>query len=468
MHGTSKWMVKLAIVVTAIAFATPALAGVVMFKGKVRTGFGTSTNATDLANNGLPACAPLNGNIYGDNDWGTLVAQGFAEQGTGTHPTLMFDAYEPLLDAAAGTNLAGYNGGNGGAFPRYRATCRIFYPPFVVRLLRSRIQGAGAGWPGEAGTLGQGQGINYGTASALEQTVPFYGTGATNMGKQNVWKGVRNYGGAVPQVTKGSIVWSNATQPAATAGPIVNIASGPGVVLGVNAEPRTNGAGADLATFGIRSYVNGYLPTGPNALGGGDATWRTASDPQRLKAWGEQSSHTAKTATGNQFVLRTPGAVVHGPVWPPPANVTNPPGPTTLANGATRFLTVPTPGGGTLMIPGYTPVQIRIAAGVFTTGRVQHSDMVGDYVTVRSAEGDDITGLNEAGGTTRKLQVVTPWSANIAGIGALPLFPVPLGFGGIAMLDLNIIPMPAPEPGFLISLGAGAIALVGIARARRR
>lgn len=55
MHGTSKWMIKLAIFVTAIALATPALAGVVMFKGKVRTGFGTSTNVTDAANNALPA-----------------------------------------------------------------------------------------------------------------------------------------------------------------------------------------------------------------------------------------------------------------------------------------------------------------------------------------------------------------------------------------------------------------------------
>ena len=196
MHGTSKWMIKLAIMVTAIAIATPALAGVVMFKGKVRTGFGTSTNVTDLANNGIPACAPQNGNIYGDNDWGTLYAQGFANQGTGTHPTIMFDGYEALLDAAAGTNLVGYQGGNGGAFPRYRATCGVQFPPFIVRLLRSRTQAAGGGWPGDAGgTLGQGLGYDYGTAAALNQTVPFYGTGTTNMGNQTVSKGARNFGG---------------------------------------------------------------------------------------------------------------------------------------------------------------------------------------------------------------------------------------------------------------------------------
>ena len=32
MHGTSKWMIKLAILLTSIALATPAFAGVVMFK----------------------------------------------------------------------------------------------------------------------------------------------------------------------------------------------------------------------------------------------------------------------------------------------------------------------------------------------------------------------------------------------------------------------------------------------------
>jgi hypothetical protein len=452
MHGTSKWMIKLAIFVTAIALATPALAGVVMFKGKVRTGFGTSTNVTDAANNALPACAPLNGNVYAPNTWGTLQAQGFAEQGTGTHPTLMFDAYEALLDTAAGTNLAGYAGGNGGAFPRYASTCGVFYPPFIVRLLRSRVQGAGAGWPGEAGTLGQNQGFDYGGASALSQTVPFYGTGTTNMGKQNITKGVRNFGGGLPAVTKGSIIWKNATQPAVTTGPIPGgsgVASGPGVQLGVNLAPYTNGTGMDIATYGILSYVNGYLPTGPNALGGGAATFRTSMDPQRLKEFGEQSSHTAKIATGNAFKLRTPGTVGG-------------------ASGATRILTVPTPGGGTVMVPAVSSIQIRIAAGLYTSGTVQHSDQIGDYVTVRSAAGSDITGLAEAGGTTRKLQVVTPWSANIGGIGLFGLFPLPLGFGGISMLDYNIIPMPAPEPGALLSLGAGAIALLGLARARRR
>jgi len=327
MHGTSKWMVKLAILFTSIALATPALAGVVMFKGKVRTGFGTSTNVADGANNGLPACAPLNGNVYGDNDWGTLTAQGFAEQGTGTHPTLMIKRYAPMLSTGAGTNLAGYVGGDGGAFPRYASTCGVYFPPFIVRLLRSRIQGAGAGWPGASGTWGQGGGYSFSGASAA-QTVPFFGIGVTNLGTMAVTKGPRNFGGGVPGVTKGSIIWKNATTFNQT-GPVAGgsgVKSGPGVLLGVNVSPWTNGTGMDIMTYGILNYVNGYLPTGPNALGNSDGTWRTSGDIQRLKEFGGQSSHTAKTATSNPFVYRTPGTIGG-------------------AHGATVQLTIPIGGG---------------------------------------------------------------------------------------------------------------------------
>ena len=450
MNGTSKWMVKLAILLTSIALATPALAGVVMFKGKIRTGFGTSTNAGDSANNGLPACAPLNGNIYGDNDWGTLDAQGFAEQGTGTHPTLMIKRYAPMLSTGVGTNLLGVVGGDGGAFPRYASTCGVYFPPFIVRLLRSRVQAAGAGWPGASGTWGQGLGYDF-PGAAASQTVPFFGTSGTNKGTMAVTKGPRNYGGAVPGATKGSIIWKNATTLNQT-GPVAGgsgVKSGPGVLLGVNVAPYTNGTGMDLMTYGILPYVAGYLPTGPNALGGGTGTWRTSLDPQRLQAFGAQSSHTAKTATGNQFVFRTPGTAGG-------------------AHGATAILTVPTPGGGTAMVPAWSPIQIRIAAGEMTTGMVTRTDMVGDYTTIRGASGADTTGLATAGGATRKLQMVTPWSANIGGIGHFGLFPLPLGFGGVQLIDLDIIPMPVPEPGVLLSLGAGAIAMLGMARARRR
>jgi hypothetical protein len=451
MNGTSKWIVKLAILLTSVAIATPALAGVVMFKGKLRTGFGTSTNVGDGANNGLPVCAPLNGNVYGDNDWGTLEIQGFAEQGTGTHPSLMIDRFAPLLDAGAGTNLAGYAGGNGGAFPRYASTCTVYFPPFIVRLLRSRTQQAGAGWPGAAGTLAQGNGAGF-TGTAAQQTVPFFGTGATNLGTMKQTKGARTFGGGVPGLTKGSVIWQNATTINQT-GPVAGgsgVASGPGVNLGVNVSPWTNGTGMDLMTYGILPYVNGFLPTGPNALNGKDGTWRTSMDPQRLKEFGRQSSHTAKTSTGNQFVYRTPGT----------------PG---GASGATVILAIPVgPSGTTIMLPAYSPIQIRIGAGVATTGMVYRTDMVGDYVTNRGATGGDTTGLAGASGTTRKLQVVTPWSANIGGIGNFGLFPLPLGFGGVQVTDLDIIPMPVPEPGVLLSLGAGAIAMLGMARARRR
>lgn len=444
MARSQKLMLQMAIMLVAVAVATPALAGVVMFKGKLRTGFGNTTNG-DISNNALPVCAPLNGNVYGPNSFGTLEVQGFADQGTGANPTLAFDGFRPLLSAAAGTNKIGFAGGNGGAFPRYRASCLVFFPPFINPRLRSRTQFGGAGFPGAGGHLGLGEGFSRphseggflnSTAASAQQTVPFYGTGTANKGTQRATKGANGYGGGLPQMTKGPAIWAAATAWD-QAGPINSIQSGPGVNLGLNLA-TVNGAGDPLATYGVVSYVNGYLPTGPNALGGEGGTFRTAADPERLKQFGRQSSHTASGS--NRYAFRTPGTALG-------------------ASGVVKTL-----GGG---LPALSSVQIRIAANVFTTGMVQHQDAIGDYTTTRNATGADVTGLTgQPSGTTRQLQVVTPWSAAIGGTTGYGIFPLTLGFGGVSILDVDIIPMP--EPGALLSLGAGALALVGMARVRGR
>ena len=82
---------NLAVALLLIGLVAPAGAGVVQFTGKFRAGFGNSWNISNPAlgvspsNNGLPVCAVTN--PFALQTWGTLYAQGYAEQGTGTQPT---------------------------------------------------------------------------------------------------------------------------------------------------------------------------------------------------------------------------------------------------------------------------------------------------------------------------------------------------------------------------------------------
>ena len=70
------------------------------------------------------------------------------------------------------------------------------------------------------------------------------------------------------------------------------------------------------------------------------------------------------------------------------------------------------------------------------------------------------------GFASRRLQVVSPWSAVIRTVGSFGV-PLPvLGFGGTARMDIIII--PAPEPGTIAMLGFGVMGLVGLGASRRR
>ena len=437
-----------------VALVAPAGAGVVQFEGKLRAGFGNSWNLTDPSlgtspsNNGLPVCAVTN--PFALQTWGTLYAQGYAEQGTGTHPSLHIDGYRPMGDTS-GTNFLGVPGGNGGAFPRVRATCQIKIPYFANPRLRSRTQFAGGGWPDDAGgTLLQGGGAQFSGAS-VNVPIPFL----TAAGAQQLTKGPRTFGGAVGVATTGPIIYSSYVSS-------MDHGLGNGVQLGINVVTLTPGGLNKLATFGLIDYIGGYLPTGPNGLGQAGVTHRTSGGPNTMTstAISQAINPGHQTTYQNYFGLYTPG----GSTVDQGGNLQTVYGGNTVTNCAPVGTGCTVPGIGLL-----STFQIRIAVNVGTTGMVEHSDMVGDYVTIRGTTGEDSTGLTgQPNGTTRRLQSVVPWSATIRGVGPFPIknYVPALGFGGLGSTELNI--QPVPEPSSLLALGFGALGLFGLNRARGR
>jgi hypothetical protein len=197
-------------------------------------------------------------------------------------------------------------------------------------------------------------------------------------------------------------------------------------------------------------YVNGFLPTDPQIFG-------TDAKGGQNGPFGGTTTFAPGLIIGQAqtMALRTPG------------------GTTINQQGLIKTLS----GGNTGTAPT-TAVELRSPAqfdGAFfewTTGMVQHTDMVGDFVTMRTATGFDVpatpvgTPATDPLQTTRRLQLVSPWSASIALKGPFG-FPVPdLGFGGLAVLNLDIT--PAPEPGTIAMLGFGVAGLAGLGAMRRR
>jgi hypothetical protein len=270
------------------------------------------------------------------------------------------------------------------------------------------------------------------TGNAYEGTVPFFGAG---LGVNRVQPGAARFGGGVP------------------------FSGGGGVQLGINFTTMTPG-GAVLVPgdFGEVFYANGFLPTSPQ-LFGTDAKGVEIINRLTTGVYGAITTPTFTYTAGllagrqdNTYAARTPGGTTkdqQGKIR-------------TLGGGNTVTPVAPTP------IPIVSPVAFTGLFGEWTTGAVTHTDKVGDFTTIRKAAGFDVpvTAGSALANETRRLQVVSPWSATIRPVGPFGL-PVPaLGFGGIAQLTLNVI--PAPEPGSLAMLGVGALALAGLGAARRR
>ncbi len=413
----------------AMLVAAPAFSQTVSFyTGTLAIGFGDPANqpqngGDDFANNGVPACA--NANPFVPATIASLGVAGFLEQG-GAAPraSVMFGGYAP----PDFTNDTG-----GGQEPIVDSTCIVQFPPFLGNQLRSRVQFGSQVWPGNAlngaltaatgapgGTLSTG---NANPAAASFSPTNFYVTGMSGM--QFISPPVGGgFGGGVPVNGNGA------------------------VQLGVNFLPHTNGAGAPLQTFGIRDYAEGFLPTGP-AVYGTDATG--GGVPVGVRA-------------SNAYTWR-----VHTP------------GPTGTAGNIPLTANLGWQQGATQMAGPADLTTMGDFAGIFqkwTTGAVRHTDMSGMYTTDRAATGHDWTTAQFASnattamfGTTRKLQLVTPWSASIRKRGTGPFAialaaPPACGFGGLAILTLDITPVP--EPGTLSMLGFGAMGLLGLGAMRRR
>jgi hypothetical protein len=307
--------------------------------------------------------------------------------------------------------------------------------------------------------MAQGGGIPI-VGAAVNIPIPFLTVAGLPGGAMQLTKGARNYGGNVGVVNTGPIIYSSYV----SAG---NHGLGNGVQLGLNTVTKTYGTAANLvSTFGQVNYIGGYLPTGPNGVGLAGGTHRTGTGTMTSTAASQGIAPGKQTTFTGMFGFHTPGGTsvgqpgAFGTVYGGNLN-------TPCAPAGTPGCTIPG-------IPVNSTFHIRIAIQQGTTGTVQHTDAVGDYLTSRTAVGADLTngGAVLAGatnGTTRRLQHVSPFSAVIRGIGPFPIKNTPgltLGFGGLGDTTLNI--KPVPEPGSMLALGFGAAALFALKRARGR
>jgi len=290
-------------------------------------------------------------------------------------------------------------------------------------------------------------------------TIPFLGTG----GGFQIIEPAGGFGGGVPFTGMG------------------------GVQLGVNfATIGPTGMTLGLGDYGQVSYANGFLRTDP--LMGTDAKGISILNPA-LGYVPPTFTPTLALVQGRQdleYAARTPGGTTQfdqgairtlggGNTRTPMGNFEF----TTMGTMGTTIelsidcanMTIPGLGG----VPGTCPAIISPVAfsgqfGEWTTGKVRHVDQAGDFVTIRSATGFDqaVTPGSAIAGETRRLQLVSPWSASIKPVGpfGLGVLLPALSFGGVAIANLNVIPVP--EPSTLAMLGFGIAGLAGLGIARRR
>ncbi len=458
--------------------AGPSFSQAVAYSGKLQIGFGDQDNATGFrSNNAMPICAGLgpaqNPGTVGTTAGTLLVnAQGTAVPGAGG--ALTFHAADlPTV---------------GGAQEKQTGTCAVAIPGFANPRIRSRTQNGSAAWPAKKGpftsmfttlpvpatptatymlSLGNGnlQAVTSGTWTTMATPgaaanvfsgphfsagVPFLGAG---LGVERFQPGAGRFGGGVPY------------------------SGGGNVQLGINFDTMTPG-GATLipGDYGLVSYANGFLPFGPQIFGT-DAKGVNIVGQTTTSIYTSLFTYTAGIINGRQdhtIAARTPGGTTkdaHGAILTiGGGNTATPDGTFMLPIGSMTSITFDCV---TMMPFGpcpqlISPVAVSGAFFEWTTGAVTHTDKVGDFTTIRKASGFDVAvgTASSVAGETRRLQVVSPWAATIRPVGAFGL-PIPdLGFGGLSILSIDIIPVP--EPRSLSMLGFGVAGLIGLGSVRNR
>lgn len=406
---------------TAILVVEPARGqNVVQYSGSLRIGFGDSDifampGANLILNFAIPACAIDSTNIFARRTFGSLPVFGRATQmGAGPGATLMFAGHGFPFDPQQVPSL------QGGAERRTAATCRASRQPFLDPRYRSWIRTDSEIFPGTRGpwigttaapaptvapqwTVGPGRGLAFPGANLVTPIPALDGHGAVA-----IQKGPNNFGGAI------------------------QYQGGGGFRVGFN---PFIGTGCTPMAFGECAYFQGVFPRDPMPIGT-DATGVDAPTPATRFPNGLLAGRVGMVA------FRTPGPMGtvdrHGNIIEHP----------------------------TRMVPVTSPVHYVGAFFEWTTGAVGYTDTIGSFKTNRSAMGFDSAVVDGPSGTTRRLQLVSPFAAAIKLTGPFGLPISGSAYGGVAVLDLKIA--PAPEASLGSTFAVGALGMLGIVSWRFR
>jgi len=428
VRGVSTWGFLCCVMATGSAAAQD-----VYYQGKLQIGYGDGDNVAGFRQEqAVPICAgggPVLNPATVGTTLGTLLFNGRGQGAPGVGGALTFHAVSPA---------------NGGAQEKRTQTCRKSIPGFANPRFRSRTTAASAHFPGRRGAF---------TPNLLSAPVPATPT-ATYM---------LSAGGGNEQSISVNTWTTRATAAAsvmtytgfAFEGALTRIQQGvqsPTVgVHRVQPGPARFGGGVPYSgrddqrigivfssppshipiDFGLLQYAQGTVPFGPRLIGT-DATGHTPplSPSNSLPTY---TRGLLYNSTGLTYAIRTPGGSTkdqQGAIR-------------TLAGGNTA---TPAPGcpdaAGAPCIDIITPVIRRGINYEWTTGAVTHTNMYGDFTTIQRASGYDIAVApsTAVAGETRRIQVVSPWSASVEPVGPFG-FPVrDTHVGGVAVLTLNVIP----------------------------